>query len=78
MIALCLLSRHQAVALVMGQGSEKGWYHAGSFIQTCVESQIVARFVPCFFATFSILMVFPPISSTQGPLVGLCKCINSH
>ena len=76
-VALWHRRRQQAGPLVIGQGLEKGWYHAGSFILMLGERHIAARLVPYFFATLSILMLQSPIMCVCGPFVGgVQDCVN--
>ena len=69
----CFTMRHFVVFVVMGCFSADGWYHVGSWARRFGDRHMAARFMWCFFAIFSILIMLLSRSASLGPFVRGCQ-----
>lgn len=69
-VTLCRRRRHLAGIDVIGRCFARGWYHAGSWVRSCGDMRIAARFTLYFRAVFNILIMLLFSVSSLTPRVG--------
>ena len=69
-VILCCRRRHLAGIDVIGRCFARGWYHAGSWVRSCGDMRIAAKFTLYFLAVFNILIILVLSMSSLVPRVG--------